>query len=150
MRPVLFRPPYSSTPDAVSVETLDDYRRVAERGYLIALSDYDSKDWQRDGVDAIIDRATPPGDVGGIILFHDGGGDRAQTVEALDQLLTSLQRRGYRFDTMSEFAGLPADAIQPAADTDPTSARLDAPNHDTGRSRPGLGDARCCSHCSAC
>jgi cellulose synthase/poly-beta-1,6-N-acetylglucosamine synthase-like glycosyltransferase/peptidoglycan/xylan/chitin deacetylase (PgdA/CDA1 family) len=115
-RPVLFRPPYASTPESVGVEALDSYRKVAERGYLIALSDYDSKDWKRDGVDAIIDRATPPGDAGGIILFHDGGGDRAQTVAALDQLLTSLERRGYRFETMSSFAGLPADAIEPEAD----------------------------------
>ena len=93
VRPVLFRPPYASTPDTVSVEALDGYRTVAERGYLIALSDYDSKDWQRDGVDAIVERATPPADAGGVILFHDGGGDRTQTVEALDQLLTTLQHR---------------------------------------------------------
>ena len=76
VRPVLFRPPYASTPDTISVEALDGFRTVAERGYLIALSDYDSKDWKRDGVDAIIERATPPADAGGVILFHDGGGDR--------------------------------------------------------------------------
>jgi hypothetical protein len=80
------------------------------------LSDYDSKDWKRDGVDAIVERATPPADAGGIILFHDGGGDRTQTVEALDQLLMSLQQRGCRFETMSSFAGLPADAMQPEAE----------------------------------
>jgi cellulose synthase/poly-beta-1,6-N-acetylglucosamine synthase-like glycosyltransferase/peptidoglycan/xylan/chitin deacetylase (PgdA/CDA1 family) len=116
VRPVLFRPPYASTPDTVSVEALEDYREVAERGYLIALSDYDSKDWKRDGVDPILERATPRANAGGVILFHDGGGDRTKTVDALDQLLTSLEQRGYRFETMSSFAGLPAHAIQPEAE----------------------------------
>ncbi len=116
VRPVLFRPPYASTPDTTSRQALDSYRRVADRGYLIALSDYDSKDWQRDGVDAIVERATPPGTSGGVILFHDGGGDRSQSLEALDRLLTSLQQRGYRFETLASFAGLPSDAVQPPAD----------------------------------
>ena len=115
VRPALFRPPYASTPAEVSVDSLDGYRAVAERGYLIALSDYDSKDWQHDGVDAIVERATPPDGSGGIIVFHDGGGDRSQTVAALDRLLTSLSARGYRFETMSSFAGLPEAAVQPDA-----------------------------------
>jgi cellulose synthase/poly-beta-1,6-N-acetylglucosamine synthase-like glycosyltransferase/peptidoglycan/xylan/chitin deacetylase (PgdA/CDA1 family) len=115
VRPVLFRPPYASTPDAVSVNSLDAWRPLADRGYLIALSDFDSKDWKRDGVAAIVQRATPPGEAGGVILFHDGGGDRSETIAALDRLLTSLQRRGYRFETMSSFAGLPTDAVQPRA-----------------------------------
>ena len=77
---------------------------------------------------------------GGVILFHDGGGDRTQTVEALDRLLTTLQQQGYRFETMSSFAGLPADAIQPRSGTDPTNPRLDAAIDDPGRLRSGLGD----------
>ena len=109
----------------MSVESLDGYRAVAERGYLIALSDYDSKDWQRDGVDAIVDRATPAGRAGGIILFHDGGGDRSQTVEALDQLLTSLHGVATGSTTMSSFAGLSAEPSNPRR-PDPTSPRLDA------------------------
>ena len=115
IRPILFRPPYSSTPAAVTARDYATYRAIAERGYLITLADFDSGDWERDGVDAIVARATPPDPAGGVILFHDGGGDRSQTVTALDQLLTSLQARGYQFVTVSELAGLPSDAVEPHA-----------------------------------
>jgi poly-beta-1,6 N-acetyl-D-glucosamine synthase len=115
VHPVLFRPPYSSTPAAVTTRDYAVYREIAQRGYLIALADFDSRDWQRDGVDAIVGRATPPGMAGGIILFHDGGGDRSETVDAVDQLLTSLQSRGYRFVTVSDLAGLAPGAVEPSA-----------------------------------
>ena len=67
------------------------YRRGRRRGYLIVLTDYDSRGLAPTASTRIVARATPPGDAGGVILFHDGGGDRAQTVAALDRLLTSLQ-----------------------------------------------------------
>ena len=34
-------------------------------------------------------------------MLHDGGGDRSQTVAALDRLIDELQERGYTFDTVS-------------------------------------------------
>jgi len=115
VHPILFRPPYSSTPAAVTTRDYSEYRAIAQHGYLITLADYDSRDWQRDGVDAIVARATPPDPAGGVILFHDGGGDRAETVTALDQLLTSLQRRGYQFVTVSALAGLAPGSVEPHA-----------------------------------
>lgn len=42
---------------------------------------------------------TKPGDV---ILFHDAGGNRAQTVKALEEILPKLQKQGYKFVTVSE------------------------------------------------
>ena len=36
------------------------------------------------------------------MLFHDGGGNRAQTVKALEQILPELEKQGYRFVTVSE------------------------------------------------
>lgn len=61
----------------------------------------DTEDWKRPGVDAIVQRiekASP----GEILLMHDGGGDRSQTVEALRQALPVLKDQGYRFVTVSE------------------------------------------------
>jgi peptidoglycan-N-acetylglucosamine deacetylase len=57
----------------------------------------DSDDWQRHGVAAI--EATVKEELGNgpTLLFHDGGGDRSQTVQALKQLLPWLRQHGYRF-----------------------------------------------------
>lgn len=57
----------------------------------------DSRDWERPGVDQIV--ATVQGGLapGAIILLHDGGGRRDQTVAALERLLPWLVERGYRF-----------------------------------------------------
>lgn len=69
---------------------------TAEIGWNI-----DTEDWRRPGAQAIADRikqAKP----GSIILMHDGGGDRSQTVEALRQALPYLKEQGYRFITIDE------------------------------------------------
>lgn len=69
---------------------------TAEIGWNI-----DTEDWRRPGAQAIADRikqAKP----GSIILMHDGGGDRSQTVEALRQALPYLKEQGYRFVTIDE------------------------------------------------
>jgi cellulose synthase/poly-beta-1,6-N-acetylglucosamine synthase-like glycosyltransferase len=114
-RALLYGPPYSSTPAAVSIHDYETYRDVARHGYLIALADFDSRDWEGGGVDAIVARAMPAGDAGGIALFHDGGGDRTETVTALDRLLTALEDRGYEFVTVGELAGLASETVQPPA-----------------------------------
>lgn len=61
----------------------------------------DTEDWRRPGADTIASRimkAKP----GSVILMHDGGGDRSQTVEALKKALPQLKQEGYRFVTISE------------------------------------------------
>jgi peptidoglycan/xylan/chitin deacetylase (PgdA/CDA1 family)/GT2 family glycosyltransferase len=107
-RPVLFRPPYSGRPQAVTAADLPALRAAGGSGHLIVLSDLDTKDWQRPGAQAIAAAARPAGRTGAVVLLHDGGGDRAQTVAALDLLIPRLQAQGYRFVTVSEALGLPA------------------------------------------
>ncbi|HEX8075598.1 MAG TPA: bifunctional polysaccharide deacetylase/glycosyltransferase family 2 protein [Thermoleophilaceae bacterium] len=109
------RPPYSATPDAVTPRQERALAELAGKRYYIALADYDSEDWQRHGVASIVARATPPGTTGGVIMFHDGGGERSQTVAALRELIPRLRARGFRFVSMSELAGLPAKVTAPAA-----------------------------------
>ena len=101
----LVRPPYSSEPSAVTAGQARAYADLASRGYLIVLSDFDGEDWRRPGVGAIVRAATPPGRSGGIVLLHDGGGDRSQTVAAVEQLVPRLRARGFRFLTVSQRAG---------------------------------------------
>jgi cellulose synthase/poly-beta-1,6-N-acetylglucosamine synthase-like glycosyltransferase/peptidoglycan/xylan/chitin deacetylase (PgdA/CDA1 family) len=111
----LFRPPYSATPDEVTPAARAVYADLAGAGYLTVLADLDTRDWARPGVDAITRTGTPAGDGGAVVLLHDGGGDRSQTVAALDRILDDLSGRDYRFVTLSDGLGLPADAAtQPA------------------------------------
>jgi peptidoglycan/xylan/chitin deacetylase (PgdA/CDA1 family) len=64
------------------------------------LATLDSQDWRRPGVDHIIANATPKGSAGQVLLMHDAGGDRAQTVAALGRLLPRLKARGFTFATL--------------------------------------------------
>ncbi len=57
----------------------------------------DPQDWARPGVTAIVRDILRTTRSGSIILEHDGGGDRSQTVAALKIVLPSLLDKGYRF-----------------------------------------------------
>ena len=106
-RPVLMRPPYSSQPDAITGADFAALRRIGAAGYLVTLADLDSKDWQRPGIEEILKAAQPDGDAGAVVMMHDSGGDRSQTVAALRVLIPRLQAQGYQFVTISEGLGLP-------------------------------------------
>ncbi|MGY0021416.1 polysaccharide deacetylase family protein [Streptomyces sp. cg35] len=70
---------------------------AASRGMRPLGWNVDTKDFERPGTDAIVatvERELPNGPT---LLFHDAGGDRGQTVEALDQLLPQLKEQGYSF-----------------------------------------------------
>ncbi|WP_157987590.1 polysaccharide deacetylase family protein [Jiangella endophytica] len=57
----------------------------------------DPRDWSRPGTSAIVQDVLGKLEPGSVILLHDGGGDRSQTVAALDQILTGLDAAGYRY-----------------------------------------------------
>ncbi|GAA1352915.1 glycosyltransferase [Streptomyces beijiangensis] len=108
IRSSLFRPPYSSFADAIDDENWPVIQYVGSRGYITALDSTDSEDWERPGVAKIIDNATPRGGKGAVVLMHDAGGNRAQTVAALDRFLPELQAKGYRFSNLTDALGAPS------------------------------------------
>ncbi len=57
----------------------------------------DSVDWRRPGVAAIVKNVVGAATPGAIILMHDGGGDRTQTLAALPKIITALRAKGYAF-----------------------------------------------------
>jgi cellulose synthase/poly-beta-1,6-N-acetylglucosamine synthase-like glycosyltransferase/peptidoglycan/xylan/chitin deacetylase (PgdA/CDA1 family) len=121
----LVRPPYSSTPAAVTSSQAHALADVASRGYVIVLSNFDGEDWRRPGVGAIVRAATPPGNSGGIVLLHDGGGNRSQTLAAVKRLVPLLRARGFRFVTVSQLAGLSRAQVElPAGSWERTRGRL--------------------------
>lgn len=109
----LFRPPYSSDASALDDWNYPVIKYVGSHGYLTAFIDRDTHDWKRPGVDAIVKAAMPrrPG-AGELILLHDAGGDRTETIAALEQIIDKLQGEGYRFGTISEALGA-TDATVP-------------------------------------
>lgn len=103
----LSRPPYASGPDSITPGQLDVIRLLGSAGELVVLSDLDSRDWERPGVDGIVRHSMPAGGRGAVVLLHDAGGDRSETLAALDRLIPELQDRGYRFTTVTQGLGLP-------------------------------------------
>jgi peptidoglycan/xylan/chitin deacetylase (PgdA/CDA1 family) len=94
----LFRPPYGSgTPDVFGW-------LEAEPATTVVLWDVDTNDWAMPGPEAIATSVAQQTRPGSIVLMHDGGGDRSQTVEALPAIIEDLLGRGLRLVTVDELA----------------------------------------------
>ena len=91
--PTCLRPPYGDYDARVQ-------RLAGGLGLRIAMWDVDTLDWKNPGPQAIADRALAQVAPGAVILMHDGGADRTQTVAALRILLPRLTEQGYRFGVM--------------------------------------------------
>jgi peptidoglycan-N-acetylglucosamine deacetylase len=92
-RPTLFRPPYGS----FDRSTLAALKR---RAMLMVLWTIDSEDYLQPGVKAIVHNVLSGVRPGAIVLMHDAGGNRAQTIRALPAIVRGLRRRGYRLVTV--------------------------------------------------
>ena len=91
----LFRPPYGAY-DRVTLSIL------ARLHMLMVMWSVDPGDWRRPGARAIVAAVLRSVKPGAIIILHDGGGDRTQTVAALPAVVRGLRRRGYRLVTVAE------------------------------------------------
>jgi peptidoglycan/xylan/chitin deacetylase (PgdA/CDA1 family) len=91
--PRLFRPPYGLW-NGTTLRLLRKYRM------LMVLWTVDTSDYRRPGAQAIVRSAVSGARPGAIILLHDAGGDRSETVAALPKIITKLRARGYRFVTV--------------------------------------------------
>ncbi len=97
-QPCLFRAPYGAvSPALISV--------VRSMGMTAIQWDIDPRDWARPGTGAIYNTIVSNAHPGAIILQHDGGGDRSQTLAALPQEIRTLSSRGYRFETVTQLLG---------------------------------------------
>src|SRR5689334_1976933 len=85
------RPPYSFSNDSLDDVSWQIVKEVHADGYVTVLADLDGRDWERPGVPTIVRNSTPKNGQGAIVLLHDAGGERSQTVAALDVLIPKLQ-----------------------------------------------------------
>jgi len=86
-RPRLFRPPYGSF-------NATTFRLLHRLHLLMVLWSTDTSDYQLPGVSAIVQRALAGAHPGAIILMHDAGGNRAETIAALPTIVSGLRKRG--------------------------------------------------------
>jgi peptidoglycan/xylan/chitin deacetylase (PgdA/CDA1 family) len=101
--PTFFRPPYGArTPEII--------QQVTASGMAFTLWDVDPRDWSMPGADRIAEAVREQARHGSIILLHDGGGDRSQTVSALPRMLDNLLDCGYRLTTMDQLSGFGSHA----------------------------------------
>lgn len=88
--PKVFRFPYGAS---------NSRTRSVVRGQGLRIVGWtvDTRDWSRPGTSVIVSRAVGRTRPGGVILMHDGGGNRSQTVAALDRTIKRLKAKGYTF-----------------------------------------------------
>lgn len=97
--PTLFRPPHGSrTPEVVEW--------LADLVGMTVLWDVAPDDWAMPGADTIAELVLEQARPGSIILLHDGGGDRSQTVAALTTIVEGLLERGYRFTSVEDLVAV--------------------------------------------
>src|SRR5438045_9220767 len=97
---MLYRPPYRTDHQPEYASEVSQLPIAQEMGYLIVGQKIDPHDWRQPygkqvPAQEIIDGVLRQANNGNIILFHDGGGDRSQTVAAVPQTMEQLRARGY-------------------------------------------------------
>ena len=112
----LFRPPYAADTSPSKVSELTPLKIAQDLGYLVVLESIDPQDWAKPGADIILQRVKQQRPDGNIILLHDAGGDRGQTIEALPRILDYLQTRGDTIVPLSTLLGTTRDALMPPLD----------------------------------
>lgn len=96
--PCVFRPPYGAYDSAV-------VRTARTLGLATIVWDVDPVDWSLPGVGAIEQRVLAQAQPGSIVLSHDGGGPRQETLQAYPYIIRRLRERGYRFVTVPQLLG---------------------------------------------
>ncbi|AFY40872.1 polysaccharide deacetylase family protein [Nostoc sp. PCC 7107] len=91
----LFRPPGGIMHNGVAT-----YAKNAK--YAIVMWSSDSIDYSQPTVPKLIDNVFRLAKPGGIVLMHDGGGNRSRTVQALPEIINRFRKQGYRFVTIPE------------------------------------------------
>jgi peptidoglycan-N-acetylglucosamine deacetylase len=139
-RSLLFRPPYAEDIEPETPDQVAPLLFTSRRGYHTIGIGIDPADWQSPGPDAIV-RATLEGaraKRGQVVLLHDSGGNRDQTVAALPQIIDGLRAEGFELTTISGLLGVTRDQVMPLV---PEATRLTLAATDAGFLALGIGRA---------
>jgi len=109
-KPLLFRSPYGEGDTPTGHHRVGADQLAAQTGLYPEGWNDDPQDWSRPGADVILQRSLDAATTRTVVLLHDGGGDRSQTVAALPGMIHALKAQGYSFTTVD---ALDASAITP-------------------------------------
>lgn len=109
----LFRPPYEADSRPSQLSEVTPLVVAQDLGYLTVMESIDPEDWDKPGTDVIVQRVKQQRRNGSIILLHDAGGDRSQTVAALPQIIDYLRARGDTIVSLGQLLGTTRDALNP-------------------------------------
>ncbi len=125
VRPALFRPPYGIVNTVVLAKT-------NLLGLTTIIWNNEARDWSTPGTSVIVSRVLRLAGDGAIILLHDGGGDRSQTIAALPTIITTLRSSGFQFVTVQQMLNdlpkRPASTQAPISVSTPTPPPLPSPD----------------------
>jgi cellulose synthase/poly-beta-1,6-N-acetylglucosamine synthase-like glycosyltransferase/peptidoglycan/xylan/chitin deacetylase (PgdA/CDA1 family)/spore germination protein YaaH len=108
-----FRPPYAADTGPTQLSELVPLKIAEDLNYLVVLENIDPQDWAKPGADVILQRIKQQRHDGSVILLHDAGGERSQTVEALPRILDWLHTRGDTVVPLSTLLGTTREAVMP-------------------------------------
>lgn len=110
---LLFRPPGGVDVYNQVSEEFTPLLKAQEHGYTVVGELMDPLDWLKPPADSILNTVLDGVESGNVILLHDSGGDRSQTVSALPRIIEELQGRGYEFVLVSDLLGMTRDDVMP-------------------------------------
>ncbi len=119
VKTVLFRPPYGIDHQPETANEVSMLPIPQEMGYMLVGAQIDPHDWGSPGggapppADEIVKRVMADVHRGHIILMHDGGGDRSQTVLALPRVIDALRAAHYQIVPVSELVNQTRAQVMP-------------------------------------
>jgi peptidoglycan-N-acetylglucosamine deacetylase len=137
MHTILFRPPYSIDQEPDTTDQVRPLKQAQDMGYISVGDKIDPNDWRDDPrptaaeiADRVITHLPPCGAdtrfCGSIILLHDGGGNRSQTVGALPAIIEGIRAKGLEIVPLYQLLGkTKADVMPPLPANERWAARID-------------------------
>jgi poly-beta-1,6 N-acetyl-D-glucosamine synthase len=111
---ILFRPPYDTDAEPVNPDQIHPLWIAKEENYLTIGSSIDPLDWQKGvSADSIYARTVRQQSLGNILLLHDAGGIRSETVKALPRIIEYFKKQGFKFVSISDLMGRKRDDVMP-------------------------------------
>ncbi len=114
---VLFRAPYGEDVEPMTASEVRPLTLLSDLGYIAVGMQIDPEDWRRPGVDAIVSSVIDEArrGEGNIIVMHDAGGDRSQTLAALPRIIEGLRADGFHFVSLGTLIGRTRHELMPPA-----------------------------------
>jgi len=116
----IFRPPYGIDVEPSTVGEIKPLIEAEKRGYITIGEGIDPRDWEggtkKQTAEQIAARVLhdADADLGNVVLLHDSGGDRAETVRAIPLIAEQLRAHGYKIVGLNDLLGDTRAAIMPA------------------------------------